>query len=484
MPKLNKDIFFLIFEELQDDSKSLFSCLMTNRFWCETAIPILWKNPWRYNINYNNKNSLYSVIAFYLPDNTKELLIRQGILLPPILHQSLLFDYLSFCRSFDVEVLNSVIFTGTLDLYNQFLLQQEIYDLLMRKCPELKYLNIKSIKHQIFYFPEAKARLESLCELKCDTSIDSSYFYGLARICQHIQSLIIINKKISVNYGVVKLIESQRNLKYFELKDDFENDDFIEDPYKEIFLALSEKADILNHLKIYLQYIEFYEHGIIQNLLTKFHKLKTLIISGIFIPFSTNQLKMFANELEIFNIEDITLGEASTIIENSGGHIRKILLRYFEFDYYDEDNFEEESLDLIYKICKHCPLVEYLSLLFLSTTEHFIEFEKLLKTCQNLKSLLLSISNVDKEETGKELLKVLIRSAPTNLREIRFFNDFRFPLENLEEFFKNWKGRPALSILTSDILYTGEDYLKLFNKYKNNGVIKDFRCDFEGGIYY
>uniref|UniRef100_U9SJ23 Uncharacterized protein n=1 Tax=Rhizophagus irregularis (strain DAOM 181602 / DAOM 197198 / MUCL 43194) TaxID=747089 RepID=U9SJ23_RHIID len=43
MSKLNKDILFLIFEELKDDSKSLFSCLMTNRLWCEIVIPILWK---------------------------------------------------------------------------------------------------------------------------------------------------------------------------------------------------------------------------------------------------------------------------------------------------------------------------------------------------------------------------------------------------------------------------------------------------------
>src|SRR5438045_4036805 len=123
MPKLNKDILFLIFEELREDSKSLFSCLMVNRLWCETVISIL---------------------------------------------------------------------------------------------------DIGSIKHQIFYFPEAKARLESLCELKCDTSIDSSYFYGLVRICQYIQRLIIINKYLKVNHGMVKLIEIQRNLKYFEWKDDFE----------------------------------------------------------------------------------------------------------------------------------------------------------------------------------------------------------------------------------------------------------------------
>src|SRR6266542_3312457 len=195
MLKLNKDILFLIFEEFQKDSKSLFSCLMVNRLWCETIIPILWRNPWHYTISYN-RVSLYCIVAFYLPDDIKEFLTKRPL-------QSILFDYLSFCRSINVETLNNIISLGSSTLYNQFILQQEIYSLLIKKCPELKYLDIGSIKHQIFYFPEAKARLESICELKCDTSIDSSYFYGLARICQYIQRLIIINKYVKVNHGMV-----------------------------------------------------------------------------------------------------------------------------------------------------------------------------------------------------------------------------------------------------------------------------------------
>src|SRR6266498_2992725 len=169
MSKLNKDILFLIFEELQNDSKSLFSCLMVNRLWCETVIPILWRNPWCYGINYSNKSYLFVIIASYLFHDTKEFLTRQGIQLPSILHKSLLFDYLSFCRSINVNTIKSVISIESFLAYNQFLLQQEFYSLFMRKCPELKYLDMKSIKHQTFYIPEARTRLESLCELRCDT---------------------------------------------------------------------------------------------------------------------------------------------------------------------------------------------------------------------------------------------------------------------------------------------------------------------------
>jgi hypothetical protein len=113
MSKLNKDILFLIFEELEIDSKSLFSCLMVNKLWCETVVPILWRNPWRYNIKYRNKTYLFIIITFYLSDNTKEFLIEQGIQLPLASYQSLFFDYLSYCRSINIKTINRIISIGS-----------------------------------------------------------------------------------------------------------------------------------------------------------------------------------------------------------------------------------------------------------------------------------------------------------------------------------------------------------------------------------
>ncbi|PKC11890.1 hypothetical protein RhiirA5_353654 [Rhizophagus irregularis] len=85
------------------------------------------------------------------------------------------------------------------------------------------------------------------------------------------------------------------------------------------------------------------------------------------------------------------------------------------------------------------------------------------------------MSNEDKFSDGEELLKILIRSAPNNLREIRFFDNFKISLEILGSFLEGWRGRPSLSILTSDPVYEGENYINLVKKYKDDGVIKDFR---------
>jgi len=118
----------LLFEELQNDSRSLFSCLLVNRLWCETVVPILWKNPWCYedNINYQGKKSLYNIITFYLPNDVIEFLRNQGIEFPLSSHQSLSFDYLSFCRSINVEVVKDIIPVDSSSAYDRFLLQQEI----------------------------------------------------------------------------------------------------------------------------------------------------------------------------------------------------------------------------------------------------------------------------------------------------------------------------------------------------------------------
>ncbi|CAB4489059.1 unnamed protein product [Rhizophagus irregularis] len=350
----------------------------------------------------------------------------------------------------------------------------------MKKFPELKYLDMRSIRHQIFYFPEAKFRFESLCELKCDTSVDSSYFYGLAYLCQYIQRLIIINTNPSDYHGASKLIEVQKNLKYFEWKDDHciyaPGPD--KDSYKQILLALEKNANIINHLSLNFMFIDRTS----KKVLPKLHKLKTLAYN--FSDFSQEQLKMCVyRDLEILKIDHCDLKAASIIIENNGGHLKKILLEPYDFDKHDVDNFNEESLIFIRNIHKNCPSIEYLCLIFSPSNEHFTELEKLLKNCQNLKSLLLvmfdytyyeELTHEEILEYGENLLRILISSAPTNIKEFRFCGDFEFSLEVLEEFLETWEGC-TLSILTSNYTYEEEDYKKLINKYKDNGVIKEFR---------
>ncbi|CAG8734542.1 13366_t:CDS:2 [Rhizophagus irregularis] len=260
-----------------------------------------------------------------------------------------------------------------------------------------------------------------------------------------------------LNNGIVKLIEVQKNLKHFEWEVGFDHDYLTEDPYEEIFLALEKKAESLNYLKIFYQYVENYEHTLLLEILPKFYKLKTLIIDNYLI-YNKEQLEKLKKqpypELEILNIEYNKLNIVSNIIENSGGCLKKILFNPYDIIDFelDDDNFNENSLNFIRKVYKNCPSIEYLSILISPTKENFTELEKLLKRYYL--------------KYGEELLKILIRSAPTNFKEIRFDSEFKFSLEMLEEFLENWRGRRALSLFTTDPIYIGEDYTELINKYK------------------
>ncbi|GBC22114.2 hypothetical protein GLOIN_2v1791318 [Rhizophagus irregularis DAOM 181602=DAOM 197198] len=269
----------------------------------------------------------------------------------------------------------------------------------MKKCPELKYFDMRTIKHQIFYFPEAKR-------------------------------LIIVNMSPKPNHGIAKLIEVQKNLKHFEWKDDHYDDFLTEDPYEKIFLALEKKADSLNRLKIYFQYMN---GTLLQEILPKFYKLKILVIDD-FLFFTEEQLEqlriMVYHELEVVNINFNQLNVISNIIENSGRYLKKILLRPYEIvDLgFDDFDFNENSLNFICKVYENCPSIEHLSIVFPPLKRHFTEFG----------------------------------------------NGFRFSLGNWEEFLEKWRIRRALSIFTVDRIYMREDYTKLINKYKGDGVIRSF----------
>ncbi|RIA82696.1 hypothetical protein C1645_880906 [Glomus cerebriforme] len=489
MSRLNKDILFLLFEELQDDSKSLFSCLLVNRLWCETVVPILWKNPWRYDyINYQNKYYLYNIITLNLSDEIKEYLSSQGVKFPSNLqYWPFLFDYLSFCKSINVKVIKDIISISSSSPYNKFLLQEEVYKLLMRKCLEFKNLDMRSMKHQIFYFPEAMIRFETLYELKCNTSIDSIYFYGLARICHFIQNLIIFNTNTKVNHGIVKLIENQNNLKFFKWENDF--DDYVEeDTYDDIFLALAKKSNTLIHFVT--SFREGSNYTFPSEILPELYNLIILKLNfhPIFDSYYDEKFTIsFYSNLEILQLCDyILINTVSCIIKNSGGLIKKIIINSYDINY----NFYHDSLVLLRSIYEFCPLIEFLSITFPSSKKHFIEFENLLKFCKKLKILDLLDANTIEESFDIKLLygenfsKVLINSEPFNLREIRFCDYFKFSLFSLQSLLDNWKGGFLLTFLTSDPIYISDDYSKLINNYKNIGLIKDFRCDFKRSIYF
>src|SRR2546429_5692588 len=107
MLRLNEDVISLILEELKDDKKSIYSCLLIDRTWCKIAVQFLWKNPWK---NFGKKQ--LSIILFNLPIKTKENLKSQGINLP---QQNPLFNYIGFCKYLNIHKLQNTMSAMNID---------------------------------------------------------------------------------------------------------------------------------------------------------------------------------------------------------------------------------------------------------------------------------------------------------------------------------------------------------------------------------
>ena len=110
----------------------------------------------------------------------------------------------------------------------------------------------------------------------------------------------------------------------------------------------------------------------------------------------------------------------------------------------------------------------------LPSNDHFNEFEKLLETCQKLRSLCFQNTYYQRKGLGyaENLLNILIKAAPANLRDIKFSYDIEISLIVLQGFLEKWRGRPAISIFVRCLSFRS-DYVNLINEFKNEGVIKD-----------
>src|SRR5204862_2412285 len=92
-----------ILEHLEYDKVTLRSCLLVNSLWCGIAVRLLWKNSQSYNIK-----NIITLIAC-LPNESKEILHNNGIIIPTPTSKPPMFNYASFCKSLSTYFVNTKI---------------------------------------------------------------------------------------------------------------------------------------------------------------------------------------------------------------------------------------------------------------------------------------------------------------------------------------------------------------------------------------
>src|ERR1700722_18609886 len=92
MSQLPVDCLNEIFEYLEDENLTLRSCLLVNRLWCKLAVGILWRDVY----NYCSLN-IRTLIAC-LPNESKEILRNNEIIISAPTSNPPTFNYASFCK--------------------------------------------------------------------------------------------------------------------------------------------------------------------------------------------------------------------------------------------------------------------------------------------------------------------------------------------------------------------------------------------------
>src|SRR6266540_2330057 len=219
----------MIIEYLEEDVISLGSCLLVNRFWCRVTVGILWRNVWNI-LNYKPyqkyvSSSILSTLTACLPNESKNLLYTNGILIPMPTSKPPLFNYISFIKVLLYDKLERMI-GNALTLNNEriytshdkHLVSQELLKAFMNQISSLKILDY-DLRYQttvqnipFISFLGAKDCLTDLTEFKCDSNVYPELFHQLSQICHHIRSLTI-RLSNNVSNGLKELISSQNHLK-------------------------------------------------------------------------------------------------------------------------------------------------------------------------------------------------------------------------------------------------------------------------------
>jgi hypothetical protein len=453
MFRLNRDVHYLIFEELKDCNMPLFSCLLVNRTWCGMIIPLLWKDPWR-RLIIGNEKSLFNIIVSHLSDELRNNLSK----ILKISYKRPLFNYISFCKSLNVSKIEDIIYTSTDHDFRRgddyLLYEEEIFKLFINN--NMKYTSLyisKKIGYDTRFILNSGTK-ECFSEIEFLTfrDIDEEILIGLSEICKSIKKLDYFVYANNQN-GIVKLIDAQKNLK--EVFFDFN--------FNTSSRFINLEKSLIKHEKT-IEHIKLVTYTPITNIFSYFKNLKILKVENVVHRESWDQLAAASlPSLQILNATEVPINILASLIEKTKGDLKEIKIDFVEHD-------DTNNKRLIQAIYQNCPKLKYLEL---SIGNSISEFEKLLINCKYLDGLYILMYITDWER----LFEVLIRSSPTSLFKFKF-RFYKLPEpEHLKLFLDKWKGRHPMLLQTipkNINVRTQENnyYMGIIEEYKAEGVVK------------
>jgi hypothetical protein len=445
MSNLNRDVLYLIFEQLHDDKRTLFSCLLVNKVWCETIIPILWRNPWK-SLKNENETLLLNVIISHLSNVSRNKIGKHSFLTNS--YQKPLFDYISYCRHLNLDEIGKIIHK---------VLKVEILNRFINENTKFTHFYMQHrFDYQIDLVHGSEHCFSGIEFLSCSTSINDNILAKLIEACKSIKELKLFIESESNDHGIIKLIEAQKSLFNIDLtRNSYENESFC----KILENSLIKHANTIQYCKI--------TRRPSTNFLSSFVNLKKLELGcNRQVITSWNCLDNLSFPfLQILKSSSVPIETLTSLIKNTRGYLNEIKIDYISHD-------EISNKKLIQSIYQNCPNIKYLKLLV--RNQNILELETLLIRCQYLNGLFIIVNDYRRRDWDK-LFEILTKSAPTNLFKFKFYSHGLPRLESLKLFFDNWRERqPMLLQIISDKIID----LPIIEKYKAEGIIEKYDYDY------
>ncbi|RIA88842.1 hypothetical protein C1645_773858 [Glomus cerebriforme] len=420
--------FTVKYNQEEFDYVSLRSCLLVNRQWCVVAVPMLWEEPlMNLQLHKSTHDRFHMPITTYimsLNDETKIILSKCGIIITPTLKRKATFNYATFLRHLD----NEILFKATkiwiekcniiskeeqcfLPIFQIYQLLDQLFKNFIENCNNLKILGLKKSNQvrslsdaflKIHLLPGAEISLKNLNEISFDGCMDSEIFLKASEISKNIQHLHI-DCVCMDNEGLAKFIQvQQRPL----LSLSIETTTIFKIPIIEN--SLKNKINSLTSL--------FIDQIFSLNIFSNCNNLEKLSITHSE-PMHEDLMENFVEsnfsklrELQL-QLDHPFLHQISTLIKNTNGNLTSIYL-YWKIPK-DTNNY---SL-LISTIIMNCPnlteylgsysnvMCSYLPLLFEKCSK--LEYFYLYDIYDNNNSTFYDISNI---------MKLISKVIPKNLK--------------------------------------------------------------------
>ncbi|GBB94933.1 hypothetical protein RclHR1_24440002 [Rhizophagus clarus] len=466
--ELDEDVLFLIFEELQNDAKSLHSCLLVNRSWCVTAIPVLWRDPEKYfkTVNPKRIKKLSNVIFLHLSEESRNILNDQGIKNPIITgkYQQPAFNYISYWKYLNLIFLEDVI-TSNIDRFNKDA-KNLILNLFINKNTNFIHLSIpQNLDYQLLHISGVESCISGLESFHCNDVTDPNVLIGLAGICNSIKKLIFDNwNHYSENSGIIKLIEVQKklnNVNFIYRKSSERNESF----NKILEKSLIKHVDTIQYLRM-----DWKPTTKILSYLDNLLSLEINIINFIKIDEVKHLENLSLPNLKILRTQRVPSKILVNLIENTIGNL-------YEINVYCDGTNNKRLIQAIYQ---NCPYLRYLRLSLITNFNILIsELENLLNHCQLLNGLIIDLYDTDYAFGWDKLFEILNKSSPINLYKFKFSSYKIIKLEHLKLFYDNWKDRKSMLVKISNKDYPSRLEVKqklkdLNEEYKEKGIIKEY----------